>query len=116
MMATTNTFKTNSAYVSNGVTRLNDDVLSSDPIGVIQTKHAVARIKQRGIKNAWINLVLEYGEESFQSNHKSISVSLNKNGIEQIKQIYGNTYNLSKLRRLYLVLTHDYVLITCAYR
>ena len=115
-MTTTDTLKTNTAYVSNGVTRLNDDVLSSDPIGVTQTKHAIARIKQRGIKNAWINLVLEYGEESFQSNHKSISVSLNKNGIKQIKRIYGNTFNLSKLRRLYLVLTHDYVLITCAYR
>ena len=116
MMNTNETFLNNTSYAYNGVTRLQDELLQNDPIGIVQTKHATARIKQRGIKNSWINLILEYGDESFQSSNKSISISLGKNGVKKIKQLYGNKFNLNKLRRLYLVLTHDDVLITCAYR
>lgn len=80
------------------------------------TDHAIARMKQRGIKPAWISLLLEYGCYVYQSSKKTYSISLNKTGIKQIKKHFGDLVDLSKLRRIYLILSDDSVLVTCAYR
>lgn len=103
-------------YHHEAIERLRDETEYDVNTGLINTKHADTRIQQRGIKNEWIQLVLEYGDEKFQHTKNTISVSLKKHGIKKIKRCFGNSVDINKLRRLYLVLTHDNVLITCAYR
>lgn len=78
--------------------------------------HAQARMQQRGIKDSWIALVLEYGHYLYQSGKHSYTISLDKSGIQQIKQKFGDLVELSKLRRLYLILSDNSVVVTCAYR
>lgn len=80
------------------------------------TDHAIVRMKQRGIKPAWINLLLEYGCYAYQNSQKTYSIYLNKSSIKRIKMHFGNLVDLSKLRRVYLIMTSDSVLVTCAYR
>ncbi len=80
------------------------------------TNHAEARKQQRGIKDSWISLVLEYGHYIYQKGKHSYSVSLDKAGVKQIRNNYGEIAELSKLRNLYLILSDDSVLVTCAYR
>ena len=80
------------------------------------TDHAIARMKQRGIKPAWVSLLLEYGCYAYQKSKKTYSISLNKSGIKEIKKNFGDLVNLSKIRRIYLILSNDSVLVTCAYR
>jgi len=83
---------------------------------VIFSAHAQARIKQRGIKKSWLALLLEYGHYIYQSGKHSYTVSLDKTGIKKIKQTYGDLVELNKLRRMYVVLSEDSAVITCAYR
>lgn len=80
------------------------------------THHAVARKQQRGIKDSWIDLVLEFGRYIYQKGKHSYKVSLDKTGIKQIKQTYGDLVELNKLRRMYVILSDDSSVITCAYR
>ena len=80
------------------------------------TQHAVARKKQRGVKDRSISLVLEFGHYLYQKGKHTYTVSLDKNGIQQIKKTYGDLVELSKLRRMYVVVAEDSKIITCAYR
>jgi uncharacterized protein YjlB len=83
---------------------------------VILSQHAQTRIQQRGIKNDWIALVLEYGHYIYQSGKHVYTISLDKSGIKQIKKKFGDSVELSKLRHLYLILSDESVVVTCAYR
>lgn len=78
--------------------------------------HAQARMQQRGIKDSWVALVLEYGRYLYQNGKHSYSISLDHSGIKHIKQKFGDLVELSKLRRLYIILSDDSVVVTCAYR
>jgi hypothetical protein len=78
--------------------------------------HAQARKQQRGIKDSWIALVLEYGHYIYQNSKHTYTISLDKSGVKKIKQKFGDLVELSKLRRLYLILSDDSVVVTCAYR
>jgi hypothetical protein len=110
-------FSTASSSLStNKNIRSTPELPGADLNGVICTKHAEDRIKQRGIKREWMSLLLDYGRETYQKGKRTYSVSLDKAGIKKIKRSYGNAFDLSKLRRLYLILTEDYIVITCAYR
>jgi hypothetical protein len=101
---------------TNQVTRITHTLPEATLEGVIYSSHAVSRIKQRGIKTTWITLLLEYGCELYQQGKGTYTYSFDKASIKKIKRIYGNTFSLSKLRSLYLVLSEDNVVITCAYR
>ena len=83
---------------------------------VILSNHAQARIQQRGIKPSWISLVLEYGRYIYQSGKHTYTVSLDKSGVQQIKKTFGDFVEIGKLRNLYLILSDDSVVVTCAYR
>jgi hypothetical protein len=63
-----------------------------------------------------MNLVLEYGREVYQKGERTYSISLDKAGIQKIKHLYGNAFDVNKLRRLYIIMTEDAVVVTCAYR
>ena len=78
--------------------------------------HANMRMQQRGIKKAWIDLVLEYGRETYQNGRHSSSFSLDSSSVKKIKKTHGELAELSKIRKLYLILSDDDVVITCAYR
>jgi hypothetical protein len=78
--------------------------------------HAQARMQQRGIKDSWVALVMEYGHYCYQSGKHAYTISLDKSGIKLIKQNFGDLVELSKLRHLYLILSDDSVVVTCAYR
>ena len=80
------------------------------------THHAVARKQQRGIKDSWIALVLEFGHYIYQKGKHTYTVSLDKTGIKKIKQAYGDLVELNKLRCMYVILSEDSAVITCAYR
>ena len=80
------------------------------------TNHANKRMQQRGIRKAWIDLVLEYGRETYQNGKHTSSFSLDNSSVKQIKKTYGDISELSKIRKLYLILSDDDVVITCAYR
>ena len=80
------------------------------------TDHALSRKRQRGIKDLWISLVLEFGQYIYQKGKHTYTVSLEKGGVRQIQRTYGDLVELTKLRRMYLVLSEDSVVITCAYR
>lgn len=90
--------------------------LSITSTEVLLSEHAKTRLKQRGIKKSWISLVLEYGRYIYQSGKHTYTVSLNKSGINQIKKAFGELVDLTKLRSLYLILSEDSVVVTCAYR
>ena len=83
---------------------------------IILSNHAQVRMKQRCIKASWINLVLEYGREVYQKGKHSYSISLDSTGVKKIKRLYGDMFDVSKLRSLYLIVSEDNVLVTCAYR
>ena len=98
---------------------LNEQNISTSSIAspeVILSDHAQARIQQRGIKPSWISIVLEYGHYIYQSGKHTYTVSLDKSGIKQIKKSFGDLVDLGKLRKLYLILSDDSVVVTCAYR
>lgn len=87
-----------------------------DQTSIAISDHAKTRMKQRGIKLAWVTLLLEYGYYAYQNSKNTYSIYLNKTGIKQIKKHFGDIVDLSKLRSIYLVLSDDSVLVTCAYR
>lgn len=111
-------FKSESHYTSSAkVLGRTNSALDIDSLeDVICTDHANTRIQQRGIKPAWVNLVLEYGQEQYQKGRRSYSFSLNKSGISNIKRDYRNTFDIQKLRKIYVIVGDDDALITCAYR
>ena len=100
----------NAAYISQNT------LPEITPPEVHFSDHAQARKQQRGIKDYWISIVLEYGHYVYQSGKHAYTISLDHSGIKQIKQMFGDLVELSKLRRLYLILSDDSVVITCAYR
>ena len=83
---------------------------------VILSNHAEARIKQRGIKKDWLALLLEYGHYIYQNGKHAYTVSLDKSGLKEIKKKFGERLDLTKLRSLYLILSDESVVVTCAYR
>ena len=93
-----------------------DNSITSHIHGLTHTKHANKRMQQRGIKLSWVKLVLEYGCETYQKTKRTYTVSLDKKGIKKLKRDSQNLTDVSKLRHLYLLLTEDFVLVTCAYR
>lgn len=93
-----------------------DKSITYHTLGLTCTKHANKRMKQRGIKFYWVKLVLEYGCEAYQKKKRTYTVALDKKGIKKLKRNSQSLTNLTKLRRLYLILSEDFVLITCAYR
>lgn len=95
---------------------LNEQQISNITSNVIFTDHALARKQQRGMKESWVDMLLEYGQYIYQKGKHTYTVSLNKSGINQIKEAYGNLVELSKLRRMYVIVSEDLVVITCAYR
>jgi len=111
-------FKSESHYVSSAkvIDRTNSALDINTLEDVICTVHANTRIQQRGIKPAWVNLVLEYGHEQYQKGRGSYSFSLNKSSIRNIKRDYQNTFDIQKLRKIYVIVSDDDALITCAYR
>jgi len=101
-----------SAQVSNIQNSLHDLSATS----LVLTKHAKARVQQRGIQPYWITLVLEYGKEAYQKGKHSYSFSLDKLGLKRIKDTYGAITDINKLRQLYVVVSEDGAIVTCAYR
>lgn len=95
---------------------LNEQQTSHITSNINFTNHALARKQQRGIKDSWIDLVLEFGHYIYQKSKHAYSVSLDKTGIKRIKETYGNLVYLNKLRRVYVILSEDSAVITCAYR
>ncbi len=95
---------------------LNDQQTSHISSNVNFTHHAEVRKQQRGIKDSWIDLVLEFGHYIYQKGKHSYTVFLDKSGIKQIQQTYGDLVELTKLRRMYVILSEDSTVITCAYR
>lgn len=83
---------------------------------VVFSHHAGIRMQQRGIQKAWVALLLEYGKRVYQSGKKTVTVSLDKKGTAAVKKAFGNVIDVSKLRRIYLILSNDSVVVTCAYR
>jgi hypothetical protein len=83
---------------------------------LVLTKHAKVRMKQRSIKSHWVNLVLEYGKEAYQKGKRSTSFSLDKLGVQKLKKAYGKFEDLNKLRQVYVVVSDDGAVVTCAYR
>jgi hypothetical protein len=108
--------KAQADYQENSIERVSANILNEALTCVIWTNHAYTRKKQRGIKRDWISLVLAFGDETFQHAQNTVSYALGKKGIKNIQQQYGNRFDINKLRSLYLVMSHDNVLITCAYR
>lgn len=96
--------------------KTNINNISVNELDIQLSCHARARMQQRGIKAAWIDLLLQYGKYVYQSGKKTYSISLDKRGIKAIKRTLGNLVDIEKLRRIYLVLSHDATLVTCAYR
>jgi len=80
------------------------------------TNHAMKRMQQRSIKHEWINLVLEYGNEVYQKGNQSYSFSLDKVGVKKIKNTLKRQEDWKKLRQLYVVVSNDGAIVTCAYR
>lgn len=95
---------------------LNEQQTSHITSNINFTDHALARKQQRGIKDSWIDLVLEFGQYIYQKSKHTYTVSLDKTGIKKIKQTYGDLVELNKLRRMYVILSDDSSVITCAYR
>lgn len=92
------------------------NIQSFSNTNIIFSDHAITRMQQRGIRPAWINILLEYGCYAYQNSKKTYSIFLNKSGVKRIKKHFGNIVDLTKLRRVYLILSDESVLITCAYR
>lgn len=91
-------------------------LLDTNSLAIIFTDHAKARMQQRGINKTVIAFLLEYGRYAYQKSRHCYSVSLDKTGIKKIKRQFGNLNILPKLRRLYLILSDESVVVTCAYR
>ncbi|MEH6626613.1 MAG: DUF4258 domain-containing protein [Motiliproteus sp.] len=115
-MNTHYTASTPNSLFANETTRTAHELPEASLNGVIFSKHAKDRMKQRSIKPEWVSLLLDYGHEHYQKSKHTYSLSLDKAGIKEIKRSYGNTIDLSKLRSLYVILTEESVIVTCAYR
>jgi len=90
--------------------------IRQDHLDVLASDHAARRKQQRGISDQAVELVLKFGRYVYQSGRKTYSVSLDKKGIQALRRRYGQVKELSKLRNMYLILSSDNVLVTCAYR
>lgn len=98
------------------VERIGSQIIAEHQEVLILTQHAKVRMKQRGIKAHWVELVLEYGREAYQKGKHTYSISLDKLGIKKIKNIYGSVEDLNKLRSMYVIVADDGAIVTCAYR
>lgn len=84
--------------------------------GFICTTHADIRKQQRGISNQLVDLVLKYGRYSYIKGQHCYRVSLDKFGLKKLQNNASIPTEISKLRKLYLVLSEENQIITCAYR
>jgi len=116
MNAEATSHNTNSTNISAQVERIGSQIFDEHQEVLILTEHAKVRMKQRGIKSHWVELVLEYGREAYQTGKHSYSISLDKLGIKKIKKIYGSFEELNKLRSMYVIVADDGAIVTCAYR
>ena len=91
-------------------------ILKLDDSTIEFSDHAKARMQQRGINKTGVAFLLEYGQYRYQKSKHCYSVFLDKPGIKKIKQQFGDLDMLPKLRRIYLILSDDCTIITCAYR
>jgi hypothetical protein len=101
---------------ANSPQKNNQTPINIDSIPIVFSNHAKVRMQQRGINKTGIAFLLEYGRYAYQSSRHCYSISLDKSGLKKIKRQFGNLNILPKLRRLYLILSDDSVVITCAYR
>lgn len=107
---------TNSTNISAQEERIGSQIFDEHQEVLILTEHAKVRMKQRGIKSHWVELVLQYGREVYQKGKHTYSISLDKLSIKKIKKIYGSVEDLNKLRSMYVIVADDGAIVTCAYR
>lgn len=94
----------------------NLDLLKLADYSVTASDHAKRRMQQRCIKESWLALILEFGKRCYQNGKRTSSIFLDKQGIKKIKATFGIQVDVDKIRNIYLVLSNDNVLVTCAYR
>lgn len=94
----------------------NLDLLMLADYSVTASDHAKKRMQQRCIKESWLALILEFGKHQYQKGKQTFTVSLDKNGIKKLKETFGGLVDINKLRNIYLIMTTDSVVVTCAYR
>jgi hypothetical protein len=79
--------------------------------------HAQKRIKQRGISNAVVELIYEYGREDYD-NHGDIRIMIINKMIESLKSKLANLSKLlERARGIYLVVSaHNGIVVTAGHR
>ena len=102
--------------MQNTIERYTHSVSKLVPQGIEYSEHAKVRKQQRGIKDWWVSIVLDYGNYEYQNGKHTYSISLNKASLKSIKRTFGKLVDIEKLRRLYVIMSEDSVVITCAYR
>jgi len=94
----------------------NPNALTLSDYAVTPTRHAEIRMQQRCIKESWLALILEFGKRCYQNGKKSCSIFLDKKGIKKLKEAFGDLVDVNKIRNIYIIISNDNVLVTCAYR
>ncbi len=80
------------------------------------SRHALARMQQRGIGPGVIDSVLQYGRE-YHDRHGGVIVCLDKRGRRQMQRASGmRDVDIDALTGVYVVLTTDGTVITVGHR
>ncbi|MBB5408869.1 hypothetical protein HDG34_002806 [Paraburkholderia sp. HC6.4b] len=90
----------------------NVDYLSNRFERILRTKHSKMRCQQRGIPDACIPLIVDFGDHEHDG-RGAIRITMTRRAMRQLYRTYGRTSRFEQLENVYIVISaHDHAVIT----